>query len=104
MKRSTAAFLLVMATLGLVGCGSDETKSAGSSTTVAATTTATATVTVTASPESAESSPSSDEVDTDPSVEEFGETIEFDNGLTVSISRPKPFQPSGQADYDGFPL
>lgn len=88
----------------MAGCGEDAGAEASPSPTVTVTDTLTATVTATPEPSASESEEPSQEPDNDPSTEDFGEAISFENGLSISISRPKRFTPSSDANYDGYPL
>lgn len=100
MKLVAPVLVLVLG-FALTGCGEGEPEA-----TPTKTVTATATVTVTATPETGDATdaPTEAPADDDPSTEAFGGTISFENGLTVSISRPKRFAPSSEASYDGSPL
>ncbi len=58
----------------------------------------------TSTPSTEEPEPTPETPTDDPSVGEFGETIEFEDGVAIKVTKPVRFKPSPQADMDGSPL
>jgi hypothetical protein len=100
MKKFTCTAAVATLALTLTGCGQTASPSAGETGTNRPSS---------SSPSSSSSSSSApDAVETEePAPEDtefkFGESVKFDDGLSVTISKPKAFKPSQYAAFDKEP-